>query len=619
MARFETHPRLGATGFRIGALSAFALVLFFATGLCAQPETPLSPEALAAAYYDQGDFDKASEEYEALYEKNPQPLYFERLWKCSVEMGEFKKAEKLVRKHLKTPGGQTVPNRIKLGLTLGMQGDSKKAEEVYESLLSEIDQQPALVYSMAKAFEDVRLYRKAVEAYERAEKTNPGFQFHYQKAQLYGELGEVERVYDEFMELIALNPAYLANVQAMLAQSIGSDPEDEANVMLKKKLLERMQKDDAPMYSDLLVWVFIQETDFDGAFRQLRALDQRYDRGQFELLELGKTAQRLGEFEAAMRCFQYIATECKPPSNQAPQAQVELLETRRLSYERTPESADWSGLSADYASLIAREGLQPNTYEAARQRAEILAFRLGDTTLALDELEALIERSGESNQAAWLSYGDVLAFSGSSASALLAYARVEKSAEGSELADQAKFNRAKLAFREGDFEWATHLFDALKTSTSKAISNDAIDYSVLIRSNTDADSSTEALRLYAKADAFFFRNMPAEAIATLDRLEFAFPDHELADESLWLRSRIAWQRGMVDETLSCLDRLLREQSESIWADDALFEFGLIQITKKGNVEAANKAFLDLLEKHPDSFYTDAARRELRKIRGEELL
>lgn len=593
------------------------LWLLGAAPLWAQPV--VSPEQIAAGYFEAEDYTKALVEYEALFEKRPEPLFFERIWICQMKLNAFREAEKTVRKRLKEPGQKTLPNRIKLGQSLEAQKKTKEADAVYGELIAEIDAQPSMVYALAKAFEDARLYRRAIETYQRAEQNNPGFQFQYQKAQLYAELGDIEAVYDEFMELLALNPAYLPNIQALLAQSIGTDPQEPANVQLKQRLLEQMQKTDNAIYNDLLVWVFMQEGDFDGAFRQLRALDQRYDRGQFEVFELGKSAQRLKAYSTALDCFDYIANEVKPESNWAPKARLETLETRRLMLLDQLEPADWAGLAQAYADLIAVQGLGPETAEAARRRSEILGFRLGDTTRALDELEAVLDLPGRFNSEAWLSYGDLLAFAGSSAPALLAYARVEQNAEQIEHADQAKFNRALLAFRQAEFDWAVHLFDALKTSTSKAISNDAIDYSVLIRSNTDLDSSTEALRLYAWADAYFFRRMPDEALKTLDQLNFAFPEHTLSDEALWLRARIYADQGQLETAGRCLEDLLAADPESVWADDALLRLGQWALRDPAKKERAQRYFTTLLEAHPDSFHTEEARRSLRKLRGKEVL
>ncbi|MGQ0828116.1 MAG: hypothetical protein ACT4ON_06965 [Bacteroidota bacterium] len=75
-------------------LFLFALMHF---QIVAQPTTE---EQLAMQFYENKEFDKAIEYYEKLYnKKSPQQFYTPYL-NCLLETKEYKKAEKIVKKHI---------------------------------------------------------------------------------------------------------------------------------------------------------------------------------------------------------------------------------------------------------------------------------------------------------------------------------------------------------------------------------------------------------------------------------------------------------------------------------------------------------------------------------------
>jgi outer membrane protein assembly factor BamD (BamD/ComL family) len=146
-----------------------------------------------------------------------------------------------------------------------------------------------------------------------------------------------------------------------------------------------------------------------------------------------------------------------------------------------------------------------------------------------------------------------------------------------------------------------------------------MEYSLLIRNNTDLDSSTEALEFYARAEKQFYRNNFSSCLKILDTLEIGFYGHSLQDEVHWMRARIWLAQSEFDKAREELKILVEEYGQDIWADNALAEWAKLERDHYYNDEEALRLYQTVLTDHPDSFFTEEARLQIRKLRGEDIL
>jgi tetratricopeptide (TPR) repeat protein len=574
---------------------------------------------LAQAYFEGGEYEKSLDIYLDLYDDVPSKEFYNKVVDNYLALEELKKAERFTEKHLKNLEGDPDYFWIRLGVIRRLQKDEDGAQEAFEKVLSKVDLNPGRVYPVTKVFENQQLYREALDAYERAERQNPNLNFHYQKAQLYGELGDIESVFSELLILIDKFPAYLQNIRSILSQSLSDDPNNPTNAFLKEQILIRIQESNNPVFTELLIWVFIQEGNFKGAFRQLKSLDMRQDRQQRELFDFASSCMLNKEYEVAEETYSYIIGVGNVSPVFVP-SHVGLLEAMRLklfSKVFVPKE-EVQALSLEYSSRLSKLEKTIAVAPAYREWYRLMAFQLGDTSLAMSGLESLKNIPDPSRQEldeTLLTLADVLTFSGKYFEAILYYAQVEKARPGTDLADRAKFNRARVAFYQGDFDWAENLFEALKFSVSKRIANDAMEYSILIRDNTGLDTNTEALSFYAKAELLHFRQKYTEALKVLDTLEIGFYGHSLQDELLWTRAEIALKIDDRPLAKKSLKQLLDEYGDDILADNALILLGTL-LEEEGKSDEAKDLYEQLLRDHPDSFFTSEARQRIRVIRGD---
>jgi tetratricopeptide (TPR) repeat protein len=184
------------------------------------------------------------------------------------------------------------------------------------------------------------------------------------------------------------------------------------------------------------------------------------------------------------------------------------------------------------------------------------------------------------------------------------------------LGHEARYRNARISYFTGDFAWAQTQLDALKASTSKLISNDAIDLSLLISDNFALDTVTAPMELFAQADLLALQHRYAESRALLDSLSAAWPGHALSDEILWRRADLATAEGRDTAAIPFLEEIIALHFTDILADDALFRLAVLREDLLGDSEAALKLYERLLFEFPGSLHGVEARRRFRALRGE---
>ena len=104
-----------------------------------------------------------------------------------------------------------------------------------------------------------------------------------------------------------------------------------------------------------------------------------------------------------------------------------------------------------------------------------------------------------------LELGDVYVFEDLVWDASLIFSQIVLDFKDDPLGHEAKFRNARISYFTGDFAWAQTQLDALKASTSKLMSNDAINLSflsqttsILIQFSLQWKSMQEQICSYAK-------------------------------------------------------------------------------------------------------------------------
>ena len=184
------------------------------------------------------------------------------------------------------------------------------------------------------------------------------------------------------------------------------------------------------------------------------------------------------------------------------------------------------------------------------------------------------------------------------------------------LGHEAKFRNARISYYTGDFAWAQTQLDALKASTSKLISNDAINLSLLITDNFNLDTVFTPMEIFARADLLIAQRKIDEARLALDSITNNYPGHALEDEILLLHGDLAMQEGNIDSAIEFYNRVVELHFDDITGDDALYNLAFIYDEILRDYDMAEKIYSKLLFEFSGSLYTVQARKRYRELTGE---
>ena len=331
---------------------------------------------LASQYFRNGEYEKAASLYKTLQEKNPYNAnYLNALIDCYQQLEKFEEVNQVVVKQLKS-----YPNQeylfVELGYNEQLQNRLENAVPFYEKALLSIDKTPALGYIIGKTFQDNYLLDYALLAYKKAMKVNPNADYNFQIALIYSEKGEIENMFNTYLDLIETNENYASSAKNNIGKFIADDAESEPNILLKKLLLTRSQNNPNNRWNELLSWLFIQQKEYDKALVQEKALHKRNAGNLSGILALGKITFENNDFEATKNCFNYVLENPQNLENELT-AKLYLLEVNMKTNEPVET------VEAQFQQLFKQYGKNVSTLSIQTIYAEFLAFKKNESEQAI--------------------------------------------------------------------------------------------------------------------------------------------------------------------------------------------------------------------------------------------
>lgn len=597
------------------------LVLFlFLSGLAfSQTATDVQ---LAQHYYSSGEFDKALMYYEKLYKSEPSKTYFSRLYECYLATNDVREAEKLIKKQWSIERND-LEYPVMLGQLYEEQGETQKAEKIYDELIDDLPANPGQIIGLFNAFKGKGKNDLAFATISKGRNLLKGsYPLHFQFAEYYGATGQSKKMVDEYLDLLDYNANYQQTIQTVLSRQIDfSNTGSDEYRMLKEGLLVRVQKNPSNMsYSEMLIWFFIQSKDFSAALIQEQAIDKRLGLNGIRVYNLGEICVQNKEYTTARKAFQYVKSLGSENALYY-RAENALLNTRFLEITTSRNFSQDEILQtiSEYETALARVGTSNRTLPLILELCHIRAFYGNQAGIAIEQLtEALnIPRLTDIQRAeVKMKLADIHVLHGDIWEASLLYAQVDKSFKFETIGQEARFKNARIFYYDGEFDYAQSQLDVLKQGTSKLISNDAIRLSLLITDNYGLDSNYTAMFWFANADLLIEQHRYTEAFQLFDSIMVNFPYHSLGDEILIKKAHAMELQGKWNEALAFLDELLKYYGEDILADDAWFSKGTIYENHLMDKEQALECYKTILLHYKGSLHTTEARKRFRKLRGE---
>jgi tetratricopeptide (TPR) repeat protein len=579
-------------------------------------------QQLAQLYYTKGEFVKALGYYEKLYTADPSKFYFNRYLDCLIATDQRKDAEKLLKKQA---GANRFDSeyKVRLGQFYEDGNETDKAQKIYSELIDELVPDAGQIIQLYNAFKSKGRNDLALRTLEAGRKLlKETYPLHFQFAELYGAMGQTEKMIEEYLDLLDYYSSYYQTLQTVLsAQFDLSAKESKEYELLKNALLERVQKKpNDTVYAEMLIWLFLQRKNFNAALTQAQALDKRQGEQGLRVMEVAKIFVENKDYESARKGFKYVISLGEEKSYYY-EAERALLNTRFLEVttNRNFSAEELNQTIQEYRTTLERIGKKRSSVPLSIELSHILAFYANQSAEAIDMLTKILAIPGLTDMQKAeikMELGDIQVLHGDIWEASLLYMQIENTFKFEPIGNEAKYKNARIFYYDGEFDFAQSQLNVLKESTSKLIANDAMQLSLLITDNFGLDSNYQAMSWFANADLLIEQHQYAQAFALFDSIIKNFPYHSLGDEILLRKSKAMRQQGEWTEAVRYLEELLKYHREDILADDAVFQLGEINELHLNNPEKASDYYKTILFDFKGSLYSEEARKRLRALRGD---
>lgn len=576
-------------------------------------------EALAYQYFQQAEYAKAASVLEKLFNRSKNDSYFDLYFTSLLKIKKYDEAEVVVKKLIKQYP-QKLNYQIALGRIYQENGKIAEANKIYYTAIQNAPKNEFQYRELANAFYRIEAYDMAVNAFLQGRRTLGDEQlFTFELLSIYRFKKDKQALISEYLNSLPNNPQLLPQAQSVLA-SLFEDNSDY--MLLQAALLKKLQKQpDAEIFTELLIWQYIQQKDYEMALRQLVAQDKRTNNSANLLFNTANNLLANNAFSTAIKAYEYIVSKGPEYELYLP-AKIQLINAKyELAIQGKTDQQAMQTLEGEFMEIITQYGITNQTVFALKKLSSLQAYYLRNLSAAEKTLEQALKINNlpaAETAELKIELGDIYILNKEPWEAILVYEQVAKQFENLPIASEARFRSAKLSFYLGNFKYAKSQADVLKASTSQLIANDALNLSLLISDNLQSKNDSLALAMYADAELLQFVNNANSALKKLDSIDIAYPKNSLTDDILMAKAKIFIKNMEFEKAEANLKTLIADHATSIWIDDAIFTLADLYENKLNNADEAKKLYQRLITDYPGSILNAEARKRYRNMRGDNL-
>ncbi|MDD2530283.1 MAG: tetratricopeptide repeat protein [Bacteroidales bacterium] len=595
------------------------IALFYSYPLFAQTDKNTQEKAFFLNEETQNKIDL----YEDLIDKEFRQEYYDNLLSLYYQTNQDSKAEKLIKKTIKK-----FPQNSLFIADLGTHyiklGEQNKANNQFDKSIENLQANSNSIVQLASYFNVRGNIDYAIKTFKKGrELFNNKSLFIYDISYLYQRQGNYEEIANEYLSLLDENPSMLNQVKIYLGSILQQDNDGKFSDFLRNTMLKKVQQEPSNQnLSQLYIWTLLQQKNYKMALTQAKAIDKRFENltGQ-TVYEIANIALNNQDYEIAKEGFIYLINK----GNESTYYLVSRLGLLSSLYHpfinkinHTPKEIAY--LQTQYEITLEELGKLPATIPIMQQYAYLLAYYLDlpqeavdilDQTLSMPQIKPLEKAKSK------LTRADIYLMENDIWEASLTYSQVEKEFKNDVVGSEAKFKNAMLSYYNGDFTWAASQFDVLRSSTTKLIANDAMQYSILISDNIDEDSTYGGLAYFSKAEFAIFQNKYDLATHYLDTLNQQYLSHPLFDEVLYKRAEIEIHKKNYEKADSLLNLILLKYQYDIMADDALYLLAELCLTNLNSTQRAIEYYERIIIDYPNSLYVTQARKRYNELTNKD--
>ena len=198
---------------------------------------------------------------------------------------------------------------------------------------------------------------------------NPNYNFLNNIARIYGEKGDIEKMFSSYLDLIKDRVEQKGYAQRIISQFLRNDPDDKNNTLFRKLLLKRNQQEPNLLWNELLSWLFVQQKQYNRAFIQEKAIYINGDASLQRIFNLASMSMEDGDKETAHEILTYIIENSNQDSTKI-RASQNLIQ---LDIESVTDG-NYDEIQARFDALFAAYERNYRTVLVQRDYGNFLAF-----------------------------------------------------------------------------------------------------------------------------------------------------------------------------------------------------------------------------------------------------
>lgn len=572
-------------------------------------------EQLALKLVQDQEYEKASELYLRLYKDFQQINYFNQYIECLIKQKNYEEAESRLKKFIKENPNQ-VKGKADLVFVYILDGKKDKAERQMNELLKELPDNASVILNYANTFRARGLNEQALCILDKGARINTEKKsFNMEHAYIYQSMSNYPQAFNYYFLELEEDPNQFKSIKTRLQSMLFYDVNKNITDGLRMALLKKTQeKPNNIQFAELLVWLALQEEDYDIALEQSKSIDRRTGDQEAQIIDLSNICLSNQKYDIARSGFEYIKKKGK--SNPFYEdAWIGLINSDYQKYkaENTTDKKIYENLSKQI-ELALLEINGSDYYNLVGIQAEIMAYQLSRPSEAISSLENALARSIGKNEESnlKLKLADIYLYEDNIWEATLLYSQVEKSMKEEPLGHEARFKNAQLRYFIGEFAWAQVQLDVLKAATSKLIANDAMTLSLVIKDNLETDTTGIELRQLARADFNIYQHKESQALSLLDSI-IIYGNETSVPHALFRKAEIAEKNKDWGMAKDLYISIVTKYPDSYIADAALMKAAQLEHERLNEEKLALQHYEKLIDEYPASIHTAQAKKNYRKL------
>src|SRR5690606_2156177 len=252
-------------------------------------------------------------------------LIYNNYLNVMLDLNEYDEVKNYLKKNQKRDP-QNILYSLDYGFIYLKNGELGKADKYFKELITQNKNNVHRIKMLAEYFASRSLYEYGVLSLTESRKalSNP-YLFCLDLAMMYRIQGNQQKMVQEYLTYVTQNSANIQYVKNVM-QALLTKPQELES--LENLLYEKVQQNpDVEVYTDLLIWVTMQQKNFYASFIQARAYDKRYKREGEKCMEVARVALDNEDFSNAQKIYRYVIREF-PNSQNRFMAGLGLLRTR---------------------------------------------------------------------------------------------------------------------------------------------------------------------------------------------------------------------------------------------------------------------------------------------------